>query len=143
MAFPTSPTNNQLTIQNGTTYQYSTATSAWTRVSGTATNLTVPGLSISNIIGAVSSSSGAVVVQGGVGLGGNLSVGRNLAIGGALCAPGIRRTTAATAPANPGVGDLWYWTTYDSLMRYTSDGVGSYWVDITGSATANISSRTS
>ena len=126
--------NNQTTIQNGTTYQYSSATGAWTRVSGTATTLTVQGVSVVNTTRAVSSSSGAVVVAGGVGIGGDLYVGGNITINGSLPATvtGTRRTTSATSPANPSVGDLWYWTVADAVMRYTYDGVSYYWVDITG-----------
>jgi hypothetical protein len=45
-------------------------------------------------------------------------------------------TTSATAPASPTVGDIWYNTTRDVLLRYTDVGIGtSYWLDITGPIT--------
>ena len=43
MAFPASPVDQQLTTVNGTVYQYSTATSSWTRKLGTVSNLSVTG----------------------------------------------------------------------------------------------------
>lgn len=44
----------------------------------------------------------------------------------------LRMTGSPTAPANPTVGDLWYDTDYDVLMRYTYDGTSNNWIDITG-----------
>lgn len=43
-----------------------------------------------------------------------------------------RSTTSNTAPLNPNVGDLWYDTDIDVLLRYTNDGTSNNWVDITG-----------
>ena len=44
----------------------------------------------------------------------------------------LRMTGGTTAPANPTVGDLWYDTDIDVLLRYTNDGTSNNWVDITG-----------
>jgi hypothetical protein len=44
----------------------------------------------------------------------------------------LRMTGSPTAPTNPTVGDLWYDTDYDVLMRYTYDGTSNNWIDITG-----------
>ena len=44
----------------------------------------------------------------------------------------LRMTGSPTAPVNPTVGDLWYDTDYDVLMRYTYDGTSNNWIDITG-----------
>ncbi len=44
----------------------------------------------------------------------------------------LRMTGGTTAPANPTVGDLWYDTDIDVLLRYTYDGTANNWVDITG-----------
>ena len=44
----------------------------------------------------------------------------------------LRMTGSPTAPLNPTVGDLWYDTDYDVLMRYTYDGTSNNWIDITG-----------
>jgi hypothetical protein len=44
----------------------------------------------------------------------------------------LRMTGSPTAPTSPTVGDLWYDTDYDVLMRYTYDGTSNNWIDITG-----------
>jgi hypothetical protein len=36
------------------------------------------------------------------------------------------------------VGDIWYNTTTDDIYRWTTDGVSSYWLDITGATVANV-----
>ena len=52
---------------------------------------------------------------------------------------GIRSTSTSTAPVNPSVGDIWYDTVTDDIFRYTSDGVTSVWLDITGPTIASTS----
>ena len=71
-------------------------------------------------------NSGALQVVGGVGIGGSLNVGSTI-VGG-----GVRSTTTSTAPTSPTVGDIWYITTTDIIARYTSDGISSFWLDISG-----------
>ena len=44
----------------------------------------------------------------------------------------LRMTGSPTAPSTPTVGDLWYDTDIDVLLRYTYDGSSNNWVDITG-----------
>jgi hypothetical protein len=44
----------------------------------------------------------------------------------------LRMTGGTTAPTSPTVGDLWYDTDIDVLLRYTNDGTSNNWVDITG-----------
>lgn len=85
---------------------------------------------INSNINSVDTSSGALVVSGGVGIGNNLNVGGHI-IGG-----GVRTSSTSTTPLNATVGDLWYNTNNDVTYRYTYDGVSNNWVDITG-ATAN------
>lgn len=132
MAFPTSPVTGQVTVQNGITYQYNSVAATWTRISSTSTLITVPSLLITGTTTATSVSTGALVVQNGMGVRDSVTVGATATSLGNITAPGIRRTTSATAPANPTVGDLWYWSGVDTLMRYTYDGTSSYWIDITG-----------
>jgi hypothetical protein len=43
-----------------------------------------------------------------------------------------KSTTSDTAPANPKVGDSWFDTVTNVLLRYTNDGVSNNWIDITG-----------
>ena len=40
MAFPTTPTNGQVTVVNQVSYQYSSATNSWTRILSTANVIT-------------------------------------------------------------------------------------------------------
>jgi hypothetical protein len=77
-------------------------------------------------VSSTSTTTGALQVVGGVGVGGNLNVG------GTVTGGGVRTTTTSTAPANPTVGDIWYYTNSDVIYRYTNDGTNSYWIDITG-----------
>jgi len=43
-----------------------------------------------------------------------------------------KSTTSDTAPANPKVGDSWFDTVTNVLLRYTNDGVSNNWIDISG-----------
>ena len=43
-----------------------------------------------------------------------------------------KSTASSTAPVSPSIGDLWYDTDTDVLLRYTNDGTSNNWVDITG-----------
>jgi len=45
---------------------------------------------------------------------------------------GSKSTASATAPVSPSVGDMWYDTDTDVLLRYTNDGTSNNWIDITG-----------
>jgi hypothetical protein len=49
----------------------------------------------------------------------------------------VNSYTSANAPTNPNIGDIWYDTATDDVYRYTTDGVGFYWLDITGPTVAN------
>ena len=72
MSLPLNPTNGQTAVFNNITYQYSTATNAWTRLQ---TTLYYPTIALTSTASSVSSSTGALQVAGGVGIGGNLFVG--------------------------------------------------------------------
>lgn len=43
-----------------------------------------------------------------------------------------KSTTSNTAPSNPKVGDTWFDTVTNVLLRYTNDGVSNNWIDISG-----------
>jgi hypothetical protein len=64
----------------------------------------------------------------------------NLVLTGNIIAGGVRSTTSSNPPSSPTVGDIWYDTTIDVIYRYTYDGAGSYWIDITS---ATVSSNAS
>jgi len=95
--------------------------------STTVTNASIA--MVVNPVGTVSTStaSGTLVTYGGVGVGGNLNVS------GTVTGGGVRATTAASAPSNPTVGDIWYQSGTDVVYRYEIDGSGNtYWIDIAG-----------
>ena len=81
---------------------------------------------------------------GGVGIGGNLNVGADINFKGSLYQNGslftsgsggsVRSTTTSTAPLNPTIGDIWYYTNTDVIYRYTNDGSTSFWLDVNGPA---------
>ena len=223
MSFPLSPVNGQTATLNGIIYTYSTATTAWTRVSGST--LTYTAINLTNTTSSTSTTTGALTVAGGVGIGGNLyvggtstfagnllpsldatynlgssstqwrslyvstntiyvggvalsiingvlqvggapivssttgttstflvtntasststttgaivvsggvGVGGNLNVGGTITGGGVRTSSTSTPPANPTVGDIWYNTITDDIYRYTTDGVSTAWIDVTG-----------
>lgn len=76
MSFPLSPTNNQTAILNGQTYIYSSSNSSWTRIMQYVTATT--SLLISGTAVSTSTTTGALQVAGGVGIGSGLFVGANI-----------------------------------------------------------------
>lgn len=74
MTFPSSPTNAQQATVNGITYVYNSTKTAWLRASTTGANLTANSLTITSGTPSTSSSSGALIVTGGVGIQGDLNV---------------------------------------------------------------------
>jgi hypothetical protein len=66
-----------------------------------------------------------------------LTIAGGVIVAGQISGGGTRTTSASTPPSNPGVGDIWYNTLTDTVARYTSDGVTSVWLDITGPTVTN------
>jgi hypothetical protein len=67
MPFPTSPTNGQIATVNGITYAYSSASTAWKKVTSSVGNLTVTNtLTTGNISAGNISVSGRIVATGNV-----------------------------------------------------------------------------
>lgn len=62
---------------------------------------------------------------------GNLNPG-NITASGTIVGGGVRNTSGSTPPANPTVGDTWYDTDNDTLLRYINDGDSNQWVDLSG-----------
>ena len=52
---------------------------------------------------------------------------------------GTKYVAAASAPSNPMLGDQWYNTGVDALYEFISDGVSSYWVDMSSEGVGNLS----
>ena len=77
-----------------------------------------------------SSTTGALVVQGGVGVIGNINVGSggNIYIGSI---PVGRHYGGNTAPASPNLGDTWYQGNTDVLFKYIQDAANNrIWLDL-------------
>ena len=72
MAFPISPVNAQQATVNGITYVYNSTKTAWLRNSTTGANLTANSLTITSTVNSTSTTSGALIVTGGVGVSGNI-----------------------------------------------------------------------
>ncbi len=75
MAFPSSPSNNQTATVNGITYVYNSTKTAWVRSVLTPGNNTVNAISIVSNTSSTSTTSGALIVTGGAGIGGNVYIG--------------------------------------------------------------------
>jgi hypothetical protein len=95
MSFPLNPTNNQLTVQNDILYVYSTSTNSWRR----SKNNVLDRLFLSGLYQSTSTTDGALIVLGGVGIGLNLNVGENVNIGDTL-------TVGGTVTLSPAGGDV-------------------------------------
>jgi hypothetical protein len=86
-----------------------------------------------------SSTTGALVVAGGVGVAGRIFAGNIVTTSGVYWANGaayssgsgggITYTASATAPSSPSAGNFWYDTSTDIKYQYINDGTSSYWVD--------------
>jgi hypothetical protein len=78
MSFPVNSTNGQIAVVNNIVYSYnSSGTGYWTRVAANTSTLaiTVASLNIANTSSSISTTTGALTVAGGVGIGGTLYVG--------------------------------------------------------------------
>jgi len=107
MSFPINPLNGQVSTQNNIVYVYSTATNSWRRdVSNFVDRLTLVANSNTNV-----TTSGTLVVRGGVGISKNLVVGGaailegNLSVAGNSTFTGIITVLNAVtmSPANANV----------------------------------------
>ena len=113
--------------------QVGNATVAGTVYTNAQPNITSVGTLVSaNITGNLS--------VGNVSLTGNVS--SNLNVTGNIVGGGVRKTSSATKPSNPVVGDQWYNSSTDVLYQYVNDGVNSYWIDITGPTFINAQNTT-
>jgi hypothetical protein len=87
MSFPVNPTSGQIAVVNNIVYSYnSSGTGYWTRVAANTSTLaiTVASLNIANTSSSTSTTTGALIVSGGVGIGGNINFGGDLYQNGVL-----------------------------------------------------------
>jgi len=89
MSIPSSPTNGQTAIFNGITYSYSTSTQAWTRVITTNGNSSSQ-FQIINATQSSSTTTGALTIVGGAGIGGSVFASGMTSFGDIL--PGANNT---------------------------------------------------
>jgi len=106
---------NGLTVTNG-------------NITTTGNTAIVGGLTITD--GGISSLSSLAVIGAG-------TIGGNLDVTGRVTGGGIRKTSSATAPVNPIVGDVWYKTDTDVYYQYINDGASNFWIDIAGATVSN------
>jgi len=116
----------------GSIYQNGILVSGTGTLGLTSTGTNAPYFYISSTASSTSTTTGALIVAGGVGIGGNVDIGGNIIAGG------VRSTTGPTTPVPATVGDIWYNTTNDVIYRYDFDGTTSTWVDITGPASMGV-----
>lgn len=92
MAFPTTPTNGQVTKLNGITYIYSSSSNAWTRQTPTIEYWIVGNLLANAGTPSTSTLTGALRIDGGAGITGDAHVGGNVVITGNLSVQGVTTT---------------------------------------------------
>jgi hypothetical protein len=76
MGFPSSPTNGQQAVVNNITYVYNSTKTAWYRLSTPGVPLSANSLVLTSPNISISTTSGALIVTGGAGIGGNLHADR-------------------------------------------------------------------
>ena len=76
MGFPSSPINGQQVVVNNITYVYNNTKTAWSRLSTPGVPLSANSLVLTSPNVSISTTSGALIVTGGAGIGGNLHADR-------------------------------------------------------------------
>lgn len=139
-----STTGNITTLTSDTLNVQTTTSTTLNATTANISNLTASG----NIVAAagtesVSTTTGAAVVVGGVGVSGNVTAGKVYTGSGlfwsangvsALAAAGT--TTGTSPPGSAKYGDLWYNTDNDVIYQYLTDGTSNYWIDISSQTIA-------
>jgi cytoskeletal protein CcmA (bactofilin family) len=90
----------------------------------------------------VSTTTGALVVRGGIGVAGNVTAnklyttaglfwsGNGVAFSSGGGGSGLTYTSDTSPHVSPALGDQWYDTSTDILYEYIEDGTTEYWVDV-------------
>jgi len=78
-----------------------------------------------------STNTGALVVEGGVGINGNIySKDGNPDENGLLYTPRVFVSVSTSTPATPRVGDVWIAPDIFAYMQYIKDGTSTYWIQV-------------
>lgn len=90
---------------------------------------------ITDTTNSVSTTTGAMVVKGGVGVAGNVVADKFYTTNGLYWSGNgtplnATYTSDTVPPGSPSIGDQWYNTSTDILYEYLEDGTSSYWVDV-------------
>ena len=136
-------------VGNEGTYSNSNVTAYLTARTTTITDgfLSTAGITVTagNLRTASANIGGVIIESGGIGslaslnVIGGATIGGDVAITGNITGGGIRKTSSASAPATPTVGDQWYKTDTDTLYQYINDGTSKYWIDVAGATVSNAS----
>jgi len=114
MSFPLNPIDGTQVIQNGIEYTYSAITNSWRR----NYNNVLDKLFIGGLYPSTTSTNGALIVLGGVGIGGNLNVGQNTTVNGIFNANG-------SVNLNPASGNISIQPTLGGSVVINPNAVGS------------------
>jgi len=150
MAFPTTPTNGQITTVNQVLYQYDSTYKSWTRIVAGIGNLTVSNISASGYYFANGAPFTSGLPPGGLNtqvqfndsdiFNGNVNFTYNKTTSQLLVRNNnvVTNYTGNTAPTNPKQGDEWYYRPTDTLYKYLNVGTGNVWLSISSALyTAN------
>lgn len=97
---------------------------------GGAENATFQIVNVVNATSATSTTTGALQVEGGVGIRGNIySNTGNPEEGYLLYTPKVF-VTAGTPPSNPRIGDVWIDSTIPAYLQYIKDGTSTFWIQV-------------
>ena len=89
-------------------------------------------INLTNNLASTSTSSGALVVTGGIGVGGDIHVAGNVYSQGGQPLRTLQVTVGTTPPSNPGVGDFWIDPSAGVEYQYIFDNPNYYWIQFTG-----------
>jgi hypothetical protein len=97
-----------------------------------STSVTPNPLTINNVTSATSTTTGALIVTGGVGVTGSVySQDGNPEQNYLLYTPKVTITNTGLPPLNPKPGDFWIDTTILAELQYVQDGANAFWIQIT------------
>jgi hypothetical protein len=93
--------------------------------------ITVNQIAVQSTASSTSTTTGALTVAGGVGVGGSVySADGSVYENNLLYSPRVTVSTGGIAPPNPRVGDYWFDPSIGAEMQYIQDGTSRFWLQI-------------